>query len=78
MSARLDDNVIHLEGACPVEDAAIVLDLIRSAPGAAISLALCTRLHTAVAQVLLAAALPLKDNPSDPLLREWFAPLLAP
>ena len=44
---------IRLEGVCPVEDAETLASLILDDPTAPVDWAACTRLHTAVYQVLL-------------------------
>ena len=74
MSVRLDDGVVRLDGDCAVEHAETLLGLLQDNPAAAIDLHRCTRLHLAVAQVLLAARRPIAVLPGDPFLRNLFAP----
>lgn len=74
MSVRLDQGVVRLEGECAVEHAETLLGLLQDNPTAAIDLHGCTRLHLAVAQVLLAARRPIAALPADPFLRDLFAP----
>ena len=77
MSVRLDEGVVRLVGECAVEHAETLLGLLQDHPDAAIDLQRCTRLHLAVAQVLLAARRPIATLPADPFLRDIFAPNLA-
>lgn len=76
MTVRLSDGAIILEGACLLDDATILLDLMLAHPAATIDLDKCTRLHMAVAQVLLAAQRPVLRPPDDAFLRERLAVLL--
>ncbi len=52
---RADDGTIYLEGACPVEDAEPLLQMLLATPGAPVDWTQCTKPHTAVVQVVLAA-----------------------
>jgi hypothetical protein len=74
MSVRLDAGIVRLGGECAVEHAETLLGLLQENPTAAIDLHGCTRMHLAVAQVLLAARRPIVAPPADPLLRRLFAP----
>jgi hypothetical protein len=76
MSVRVDAGVVRLEGECAVEQAETLLGLLQEHPAATIDLQRCTRLHLAVAQVLLAAGRPLTAPPVDPFLHDLFAPIL--
>jgi hypothetical protein len=76
MSVRLDQNVIHLEGACPVGDAETLLAALRELPDADVDLGAVTRLHLALVQVLLAASRNVRGVPVDPFLRDHVLPLL--
>jgi hypothetical protein len=68
-----DDGSIVLAGDCPVEDAEPLLELLQKAPGARIDWTGCARLHTAVAQVILAAGRPTAGLCGDPWVRQWLS-----
>jgi hypothetical protein len=60
-----------MQGACPVEDAEVLLELLLSAPTAALDWREVTRLHTAVLQVIVAAGAVPTGPCGDPLIAEW-------
>ncbi|GJD48954.1 hypothetical protein OPKNFCMD_1680 [Methylobacterium crusticola] len=70
------DGLILLEGACPVEDAETLAGHLAGAPRAAVDWSGCTRLHTAVFQVLLRLRPPLRGTCGDPFAARWLAPAL--
>jgi hypothetical protein len=74
MIDRAGDRII-LQGACAVEDAETLLNLVQQG-AEAIDWTGCTRLHTACLQVLLAAGLPLLGPPANPALARWVTPRL--
>ena len=74
---RREDGVIVLEGACPVEDAEPLLQLLQDTPGSACDWTGCNQLHTAVAQVLLMAGPSMSGPCGDPWFEQWMAPVLA-
>lgn len=76
MSVRLIEGLVRLDGDCAVEDAEALLAVLQEHPSAPVGLRGCTRLHLAVAQILLAARRPIVDSPVDPFLRDHFIPLL--
>ncbi len=76
MSVRLDGRVIHLEGACRVEDAEPLLAMLQADPGCQVSLAQAHSLHTAVTQILLALHPPLIGTVADAFTARWLTPLL--
>lgn len=78
MSVRLVEGALRLDGECSVEDAETLLALLQEHPSATIDLRGCTRLHLAVAQILLAARRPLTGAPGDRFLRDHFLPIFAP
>lgn len=77
MSVRLDGSIIHLEGECRVEDAEPLLSLLQEEAGRVVDLSAASRLHAAVAQVLLALRPPLAGPAGDPFAARWLVPLLA-
>lgn len=70
---RLEDAVIHLEGACPVEEAERLLELLQSGTPTGIDMGGCRSVHTAVLQLLLASPLPIHVAPAEPLLAALLA-----
>ena len=68
---RHDDGTIILEGTCPVEDAEPLLRLLEATPAAPVDWTLCTSLHTAVLQIILAARPALAGPCGDPWVRQW-------
>ena len=68
---RGDDGVIVLEGECPVEDAETLLQLLQAQPDGPVDWSACTRLHTAVLQVLMAAAPPMPGECGDAFVARW-------
>jgi hypothetical protein len=68
---RGDDGVIVLAGECPVEDAETLLQQLQAQPAGPVDWSACTRLHTAVLQVLLAAAPPIRGECGDAFVARW-------
>jgi len=69
-------GTIVLEGECPNEEAEFLLQLLLSAPGAAVDWRLCTAAHSAVIQVLLAATPAMLGPPAGAALARWVEPLI--
>jgi hypothetical protein len=74
---RSSAGTILLEGDCPVEDAETLLQLIQANSGAAIDWTGCQYLHTAVLQVVLAAARSVVGPCGDDFVGRWIEPALA-
>jgi hypothetical protein len=68
---READGIIVLEGACPVEDAEPLLQLLQATTEAKCDWSKCTLLHSAVIQVLLAARPALIGPCGDPWIERW-------
>jgi hypothetical protein len=66
-----DDGVIVLDGECPVEDAEKLLELLQAQPNGPVDWSACTRLHTAVLQVLMAAAPSVRGECGDAFVARW-------
>jgi len=77
MSVRLEDNVIHLDGACGVADAEPLLALLQSSPGRSVDLSDAGHLHAAVFQLLLAFRPPCTGAIADSFFGAWLMPALA-
>ncbi|ACA16511.1 hypothetical protein M446_2048 [Methylobacterium sp. 4-46] len=69
-----DPALIRLEGPCPVEEAETLAALLLARPGARVDWTACTRLHTAVLQVLLRLRPPLRGPCGDPLVARFLDP----
>ena len=69
---------ISLVGACPVEEAETLLQLLQSAPAAPCDWTRCTHLHTAVVQVIRAARPALIGPCGDAWIEQWVSPQLQP
>ncbi|RYE38559.1 MAG: hypothetical protein EOP21_11995 [Hyphomicrobiales bacterium] len=74
MTVRCSEDVIFLEGACPVEDAEQLLVFLQENPGRRVDLSTCTRAHAAVAQVLMAAAPTLCGPEPQGFVQKWIVP----
>jgi len=73
---RQNDGSIELSGACQVEDAEPLLQLLQATPDARCDWTRCNHLHTAVVQVLLAARPALLGPCGDPWIERWVVPAL--
>jgi hypothetical protein len=72
MTVRLDnEGVIILAGECPVEDAETLLEHLQARRAGPVDWSGCTRLHTAVLQVLMAAKPKLVGECGDEFVRAW-------
>ncbi len=77
MTVRVDaGGPILLEGACSIDDAEPLLQLLATTPSPTVDWRSCDWAHTAVIQVLLASRAPLQGPPRGALLREVIEPLL--
>ena len=78
MTVRLTAaGTIFLEGECPVDDAASLLQHLELHPDARVDWTECDSMHTAVFQVLHAVRPPLLGTPAGPFVATHLAPLLA-
>jgi hypothetical protein len=68
--------VIELSGVCGVDDAEALHRGLLATPDSTVKWDRCERLHTAVLQVLLAAAPRVSGVPTDAFLARHVAPLL--
>ena len=73
---RGDTGIVILEGACAVEDAEPVLQMLQAAPTPAVDWTTCSHLHTAVVQVILASGAALTGPCGDKWVQNWVAPEL--
>ena len=72
MTVRLaNEGAIMLVGECPVEDAETLLEHLQARREGPVDWSGCTRLHTAVLQVLMAAKPKLVGECGDEFVRAW-------
>lgn len=76
MTVRVVGGVVHLEGNCRVEEAETLLLALQNTSAAVVEVSGLTRMHLALAQILIAQRPALRGVPSDPFLRGWLLPLL--
>ncbi|MGY2048170.1 hypothetical protein [Methylobacterium sp. JK268] len=69
-----DPGLILLEGVCPVEEAESLAAHLLANPGARVDWRACTRLHTAILQVILRLRPPLRGPCGDPFVARWLDP----
>ncbi|CAL8978154.1 hypothetical protein RHODGE_RHODGE_00042 [Rhodoplanes serenus] len=78
MPLRFDEGNVVFEGACMVEEALGLAEHWRAVPPGIADLSACTYLHTALLQVIAAAAPAEVVAPADPRLARWIMPVLSP
>ena len=74
---RGDTGTVILEGACAVEDAELLLQMLQSGPAAVIDWTRCSQLHTAVLQVILASGITPVGLCGDAWVAQWIASKLS-
>ena len=65
---RIDGTILHLQGACAVEEAETLLEALQGGAVTGLHLGACQSLHTAVFQLVRACGLPVVAAPADPVL----------
>ena len=76
MSVRRGDDaadLVVLEDVCPVEDAETLAALLLDCPEAGVDVRACTRMHTAVLQVLLRLQPVIRGTCADPIVARCLA-----
>jgi hypothetical protein len=76
MPIRFDASTVYCEAECMVEEALPLLEYLRSHPGARIDMTECAYVHTAVLQVLAAAAPTSLIPPASPAMASWVGAVL--
>ena len=76
MTVLLENNVIHLGGNCPVEDAEPLCSLLQADSTRPVDLSQAGTLHTAVVQALIFMAPSIRGSPSDRFARDWIVTYL--
>jgi len=75
MGIEFQNNQAIFTAVASVEEAEILLEWLQKNPTATADLSLCSHLHTANLQVLVAAGVTVKEWPEDVALRNWIEPL---
>jgi hypothetical protein len=75
MGIEFQNNQAIFTAVASVEDAEILLEWLQKNPTATVNLSLCSHVHTANLQVLIAADITVKEWPEDIVLRHWIEPL---
>lgn len=70
MSVRIDGDILFLEGRCGAEDAETLLLALQDRPDLAVDASGLSRLHLAVAQILLALRPAIQASPPHQLLAQ--------
>ena len=76
MPIRYDASTIFCEAECMVEEALPLLEYLRSHRGARIDMTDCVYVHTAVLQVLAAAAPKNLILPASPAIASWVSAVI--
>ena len=76
MSARLDGNIILLEGQCRVEDAEPLLGWLQADSSRVVDLTDAEHLHAAVFQILMVLRPPIREGEKDAFVHDWLIPIL--
>lgn len=76
MTVVREAAAVRLEGECRVEEAEALVALLQAGGIECADLSACRHLHGAVAQVLIAFAVPVRDGAEDPFVRDVLIPAL--
>jgi hypothetical protein len=77
MPIRYDGATVYCEAECMVEEALPLLEYLRTHWGAKVDMTDCSYVHTAVLQVLAAAAQEDLIPPASPEMASWVGAILA-
>lgn len=77
MTVRREGWTIHLEGACPVEEAETLTALLEEPGDWTVELDGCRQMHTALVQGLLRYGPAVRGTPADLFLSRLVAPALS-
>ena len=72
MPFTMDDDVISLDGHCPIEEAQPLFEALRAVDEPIFDVSRALSLHTAIVQIVLASRGRLRAVPSDPTLAACF------
>lgn len=76
MPFDLRDDCLMLHGQCPIEEAEPLLEALQGATVPVVDLSGLEQAHTAVLQVLMAAAPTIRGRPADPVAAACLGDLL--
>ena len=74
---RIAEDVIALEGDCPIEDAQVLLEYFLEKPDGRVDWARCASTHTAVIQILMVSRAVLMSSPAGVFLKDHIFPALS-
>jgi hypothetical protein len=72
MAINIQDNVIAIEGHCPIDEAEPLFETLRGIEDPIFDLSQATTLHTAIVQLVLASSARIRGMPSDKVLASCF------
>jgi hypothetical protein len=72
MAIHIKDNVVSIEGHCPIDEAEPLCDALRGIDDPIFDLTQATTLHTAIVQLVLASSAKVRGVPSDKVLASCF------
>ncbi len=78
MPFRIDDDVISLDGHCPIEEAQPLFEALRGLDEPIFDLGGTQTLHTAIVQLILASPGSVRGTPADRWLAACFRDRLPP
>lgn len=77
MGIRYEESVAVLEGSCGIRDVESLEEFFKAhKEQAEVSLAVCSKMHTAIFQVLRKRRAVIIDAPNDPFITRWLCPFL--
>jgi hypothetical protein len=72
MTIIIDDNVVSIEGHCPIEEAEPLFETLRTIDEPIFDLTRTKTLHTSIVQLVLASSAKVRGMPSDKVLAACF------
>ena len=72
MAIHIDDNIISIEGHCPIEEAEPLFETLRGIEDPIFDLSGAKTLHTSIVQLVLASSGKVRGLPSDRVLASCF------
>lgn len=76
MTVRADGDWVRLEGECRVEEAETLANLLHRGGWRGVDVSQCRLAHGAIAQVLVAFAVPITAGGASPFVRDFLTPAL--
>lgn len=72
MAITVQENVVSIEGHCPIDEAEPLFETLRGIEDPIFDLSRATSLHTAIVQLVLASSATVRGVPSDKVLASCF------